>query len=105
MFQTTAYYVFTQPRPEADLDPLTLSRFKQIYFLNLAIRAMNPDERSASLFNRWIDTVSAIDVLENGVCPAGPYTGHHSLLVKLQEMAYVLLSGDLAHFHENYVGG
>jgi N-acyl homoserine lactone hydrolase len=32
----------------------------------------------------------------------GHTPGHHSLLVKLKEKGYVLLSGDLAHFHENY---
>jgi N-acyl homoserine lactone hydrolase len=32
----------------------------------------------------------------------GHTPGHHSLLVKLKEMGPVLLSGDLAHFHENY---
>jgi N-acyl homoserine lactone hydrolase len=32
----------------------------------------------------------------------GHTPGHHSLLVKLKEKGYVLLSGDLAHFRENY---
>jgi N-acyl homoserine lactone hydrolase len=32
----------------------------------------------------------------------GHTPGHHSLLVKLKEKGYVLLSGDLAHFQENY---
>jgi N-acyl homoserine lactone hydrolase len=34
----------------------------------------------------------------------GHTPGHHSLLVKLRDMGPVLLSGDLAHFHENYEG-
>lgn len=34
----------------------------------------------------------------------GHTPGHHSLLVKLRDTGYVLLSGDLAHFHENYEG-
>jgi N-acyl homoserine lactone hydrolase len=34
----------------------------------------------------------------------GHTPGHHSLLVKLPQMGPVLLSGDLAHFHENYDG-
>ena len=34
----------------------------------------------------------------------GHTPGHHSLMVRLQQMGYVLLSGDLAHFHENYAG-
>ena len=28
--------------------------------------------------------------------------GHHSLLVKLPQMGNVVISGDAAHFHENY---
>jgi glyoxylase-like metal-dependent hydrolase (beta-lactamase superfamily II) len=32
----------------------------------------------------------------------GHTPGHHCLLVKLSEKGYVLLTGDLAHFHENY---
>jgi N-acyl homoserine lactone hydrolase len=34
----------------------------------------------------------------------GHTPGHHSLLVKLKDMGTVLLSGDLAHFRENYEG-
>jgi glyoxylase-like metal-dependent hydrolase (beta-lactamase superfamily II) len=32
----------------------------------------------------------------------GHTPGHHSLLVKLKETGNVLITGDLAHFHENY---
>jgi N-acyl homoserine lactone hydrolase len=32
----------------------------------------------------------------------GHTPGHHSLLVKLKDMGYVLISGDLVHFRENY---
>jgi N-acyl homoserine lactone hydrolase len=32
----------------------------------------------------------------------GHTPGHHSLLVRLNDMGNVLLTGDLAHFHENY---
>src|SRR5262249_11051939 len=32
----------------------------------------------------------------------GHTPGHHSLLVKLAQMGPVLLTGDAAHFHENY---
>jgi N-acyl homoserine lactone hydrolase len=32
----------------------------------------------------------------------GHTPGHHSLLVRLKEMGNVLISGDLAHFRENY---
>jgi N-acyl homoserine lactone hydrolase len=34
----------------------------------------------------------------------GHTPGHHSLLVKLKETGNVLISGDLAHFRENYDG-
>src|SRR5262249_16015768 len=34
--------------------------------------------------------------------PPGPTPGHRRLLVKLKEMGNVLITGDLAHFHENY---
>jgi glyoxylase-like metal-dependent hydrolase (beta-lactamase superfamily II) len=34
----------------------------------------------------------------------GHTPGHHSLLVKLKNKGNVLLSGDLAHFKENYDG-
>jgi len=32
----------------------------------------------------------------------GHTPGHHSLLVRLKTMGNVLITGDLAHFHENY---
>jgi glyoxylase-like metal-dependent hydrolase (beta-lactamase superfamily II) len=34
----------------------------------------------------------------------GHTPGHHSVLVRLKEMGNVLITGDLAHFHENYEG-
>ncbi|MEO8620259.1 MAG: N-acyl homoserine lactonase family protein [bacterium] len=34
----------------------------------------------------------------------GHTPGHHSLLVRLNEMGPVLITGDLSHFHENYDG-
>jgi N-acyl homoserine lactone hydrolase len=34
----------------------------------------------------------------------GHTPGHHSLLVRLKDMGNVLITGDLAHFHENYDG-
>jgi N-acyl homoserine lactone hydrolase len=47
-----------------------------------------------------------LDVFKDGTVvmlnTPGHTPGHHSLLVKLNEKGYVLLSGDLAHFHENY---
>jgi N-acyl homoserine lactone hydrolase len=33
----------------------------------------------------------------------GHTPGHHGLLVKLAQLGYVLLSGDVAHFRDNYV--
>ncbi|MES2178991.1 MAG: N-acyl homoserine lactonase family protein [Gemmatimonadota bacterium] len=35
----------------------------------------------------------------------GHTPGHHSLLVKLKDSGNVLITGDLAHFHENYDAG
>ena len=32
----------------------------------------------------------------------GHTPGHHALLVKLKDMGPVILSGDMAHFRENY---
>ena len=32
----------------------------------------------------------------------GHTPGHHSLLVRLRETGFVMISGDVAHFHENY---
>lgn len=32
----------------------------------------------------------------------GHTPGHHSLLVRLKDKGHVLITGDLAHFHENY---
>ena len=34
----------------------------------------------------------------------GHTPGHHSLLVRLKNRGNILISGDLAHFHENYAG-
>ncbi len=46
------------------------------------------------------------DVFDDGTVvmlnTPGHTPGHHSLLVKLKEKGYVLLTGDLAHFRENY---
>ena len=48
------------------------------------------------------------DVFDDGtvlmLTTPGHTPGHHSLLVKLPQMGSVLLSGDLAHFRENYDG-
>ncbi len=34
----------------------------------------------------------------------GHTPGHHSLMVRLKDLGDMLISGDLAHFHENYEG-
>ena len=54
----------------------------------------------------WVATEGDHDVFGDGrltIIPTPGHTpGHHSLLVRLREMGPVLLTGDLAHFHENY---
>ena len=66
-------------------------------------------------FARWISgggKVEALpgdkDVFGDGsvivLSTPGHTPGHRSLLVKLRDMGAVLISGDLAHFHENYEG-
>jgi N-acyl homoserine lactone hydrolase len=68
---------------------------------------------SAPSFANWISgggkvepLVGDKDVFGDGTVvmlnTPGHTPGHHSLLVKLKTMGNVLISGDLAHFHENY---
>jgi glyoxylase-like metal-dependent hydrolase (beta-lactamase superfamily II) len=68
---------------------------------------------NAATFAPWIKGGSKVepvpgdkDVFGDGTVvmlnTPGHTPGHHSLLVKLHDKGYVLLSGDLAHFHENY---
>jgi len=68
---------------------------------------------SAASFANWISgggkvepLVGDKDVFGDGTVlmlnTPGHTPGHHSLLVKLKEMGNVLITGDLAHFHENY---
>jgi N-acyl homoserine lactone hydrolase len=68
------------------------------------------------LLSNWVSgggTVEAItgdkDVFGDGsvimLSTPGHTPGHHSLLVKLPQMGAVVLSGDFAHFHENYASG
>jgi len=67
----------------------------------------------AATFAPWIKGGSKVepvagdkDVFGDGtvvmLSTPGHTPGHHSLLVKLKEKGYVILSGDLAHFQENY---
>ena len=64
-------------------------------------------------FTHWISEggkletiVGDKDVFGDGLAviinTPGHTPGHHSLLVRLKEMGNVLITGDLAHFHENY---
>lgn len=66
------------------------------------------------VFAPWLSGGAALDSLDRDkdvfgdgtvvmLSTPGHTPGHHSLLVRLRTMGYVLLSGDIAHFHENYV--
>lgn len=70
---------------------------------------------SAASFANWISGGGKVeplagdkDVFGDGtvvvLSTPGHTPGHHSLLVRLKEMGNVLITGDLAHFHENYDG-
>jgi glyoxylase-like metal-dependent hydrolase (beta-lactamase superfamily II) len=71
---------------------------------------------SPAAFTNWISgggKVEAVagdkDVFGDGsvmmLNMPGHTPGHHSLLVRLKDMGPVLITGDLAHFHENYDAG
>jgi N-acyl homoserine lactone hydrolase len=73
------------------------------------------DVANPATFKNWIGGGGKVepvpvdkDVFGDGtvvmINTPGHTPGHHSLLVKLPQMGPVLLSGDLAHFHENYDG-
>ena len=68
---------------------------------------------NAPPFARWISGGGKVepqptdkDVFGDGTVvmlnTPGHTPGHHSLLVRLKEKGNVLITGDLAHFHENY---
>ena len=68
---------------------------------------------NAAAFGSWISgggkvepIATDLDVFKDGTVvmlyTPGHTPGHHSLLVKLPQTGAVLLSGDLAHFRENY---
>jgi glyoxylase-like metal-dependent hydrolase (beta-lactamase superfamily II) len=72
-----------------------------------------PTGANPQLVSHWISeggTVEPVpqdkDVFGDGtvimLSTPGHTPGHHSLLVKLAQMGNVVLSGDFAHFHENY---
>jgi len=75
--------------------------------------AKPPEGAVAAPFASWIKGESKVepvaldkDVFGDGsvlmLYTPGHTPGHHSLLVKLAQMGPVLVSGDLAHFRENY---
>jgi N-acyl homoserine lactone hydrolase len=75
--------------------------------------AKPPAGVNVALFTNWTSgggkvepVVGDKDVFGDGsvimLNTPGHTPGHHSLLVKLADMGPVILSGDLAHFHENY---
>ena len=72
-----------------------------------------PENAAVSPFAHWIKEDGKVepvpldkDVFGDGsvmmLNTPGHTPGHHSLLVKLPQMGAVVISGDLAHFHENY---
>jgi len=72
-----------------------------------------PGSERAKPLDHWLNGGSALeevtgdkDVFADGsvimLDLPGHTPGHHGLLVKLAKTGYVLLSGDLAHFRENY---
>lgn len=79
-----------------------------------AITGVTPNSMAnAAPFEHWISgggKVEAMpgdkDVFGDGsvviLTMPGHTPGHSSLLVRLEDMGNVLISGDLAHFHENY---
>ena len=79
-----------------------------------AINAPKPAEGvNAAAFTHWISgggkaepVTGDKDVFGDGTVimlnTPGHTPGHHSLLVKLRDKGAVILTGDLAHFHENY---
>jgi glyoxylase-like metal-dependent hydrolase (beta-lactamase superfamily II) len=79
----------------------------------LTIPAKASPMANPAVFAPWIKGGSKVepvsgdkDVFDDGTVVMldmpGHTPGHHSLLVKLKEKGYVLLSGDVAHFRENY---
>ncbi|MGH1469885.1 MAG: N-acyl homoserine lactonase family protein [Cellvibrionaceae bacterium] len=79
-----------------------------------AITGVTPNHMAnAKPFEHWISGGSKVeplpgdkDVFGDGsvviLNMPGHTPGHHSLLVKLKKKGNVLISGDQAHFHENY---
>lgn len=75
--------------------------------------AQPPANAPTAPFRHWLDGTGKLetvpldkDVFGDGsvvmLATPGHTPGHHSLLVRLAQKGPVLISGDLAHFHENY---
>jgi len=75
--------------------------------------AQPPANAPATPFRHWLDGAGKVeplpldkDVFGDGsvvvLATPGHTPGHHSLLVRLAQTGAVLLTGDLAHFRENY---
>ena len=75
--------------------------------------AKPPGNANPAPFAHWIGGAGKVepvpldkDVFGDGtvmmLATPGHTPGHHSILVKLRQMGNVLITGDLAHFHENY---
>jgi N-acyl homoserine lactone hydrolase len=78
--------------------------------------AKPPENAAVAPFANWIKGEGKVepvpldkDVFGDGsvimLYTPGHTPGHHSLLVKLPQMGVVFISGDLAHFRENYETG
>ncbi len=77
------------------------------------ISSAKPGAATAAPFTNWISGGGKVepqaadkDVFGDGTVVMlnmpGHTPGHHSLLVRLKATGNVLITGDLAHFHENY---
>ena len=78
--------------------------------------AKPPAGVNPQLVSSWISGGSTVEVVPGDkdvfgdgsvvmLYTPGHTPGHHSLLVKLAQTGNVILSGDFAHFHENYETG
>ena len=75
--------------------------------------AKPPANANPAFFAHWISGGGKVepvpldkDVFGDGsvqmLATPGHTPGHHSLLIKLRQTGPLLITGDLAHFHENY---
>jgi N-acyl homoserine lactone hydrolase len=77
------------------------------------VTSPKPVGANPAFFTPWISGGSKVetvpldkDVFGDGsvimLTTPGHTPGHHSVLIRLKQMGNVLITGDLAHFHENY---